>query len=630
MSGEPLRLLYIEDSEDDALLVIREISAHGFEPAVRRVETPEALREALEAGPWDLVLSDYNLPGFSGAEALAIVRSHDPDLPFIIISGAIGEETAVRALKAGAHDFVIKGNLARLVPAIERELRDAAARRHAGETRRALGARDDLLRALVDASPAGILVVGSDGEVRVRNDAAGTMFGHGREDPLRDGAPAPAALRDVLARVLGGESVQQEHLTWSGADGQRVELEVSAGPIRDPVDGVTGAVLVAIDVTQRMDLEAQLRQAQKLEAVGRLAGGVAHDFNNILTAIGGYADFLMQDLPAEGTLRSDAAEIRAAADRGSSLTRQLLALSRKQVVEPGCLDLGDVVRGIEKMLRRLIGEDVDLAVEVEPDLTVFADRSQLEQVLMNLVVNARDAIGPGGRIGVRTRPGVPIESGDGDRVVLEVTDNGTGMTPATLRRIFEPFFTTKDAQRGTGLGLSTVQGIVVRYGGVITVDSETGRGTRFRVSFPRADAPPGPPVERARAQARRERSGTILVVEDDHAIRAFAARTLRDAGFTVLEADSGEAALAAAGTVNGAIDLLLTDVILPRGNGPATARRLQERYGVRRVLFISGYTGDVLAEHPEMDVAGRLLSKPFGRDELIARIDGILDGPREP
>lgn len=624
MSAERLRVLLVEDSEDDALLVLRELRAHGYEPVVRRVETAPDTRKALEAEDWDLVLSDYTLPTFSAPEALAVVREHDGDLPFIIISGAIGEETAVTALKAGADDFVIKGNLARLVPAIQRGLRDAAARRQHREATRALSERDELLRALVEASPAAIVLVSHDGRVRIRNGAANALLGEPGNGYRGSGPRELPGFREIVERALSGESVKDRRLNKQ-VDGGALELEVSAAPIRAPSSGVAGAVVIAVDVSHRVELEEQLRQSQKMEAVGQLAGGVAHDFNNILTAISGYADFLLNDLPEEGTLRSDAEEIRKAADRGSALTRQLLTLSRRQVVDPERLDLAGVIVGVEKMLRRVVGEDLVLEVEAPADLPVYADRGQIEQILMNLVVNARDAMPGGGTLSIRGARVPESLLGDDPCVLLQVADTGSGIPPEVLARVLEPFFTTKEAGRGTGLGLSIVHGIVVQSGGRLIIDSEFGKGTRVGIYLPLHE---GGPMQAAGLAApagdQSRRFATILVVEDDEAIRTVTARALRDAGFTVLEAENGEAALREADLAGGAVDLVLIDVIMPRGNGPATARALREKHGISRILFMSGYTGDALDHHREVDVRRNLIAKPFGQRELIARIDQAL------
>ncbi|MBW3551990.1 MAG: response regulator [Gemmatimonadetes bacterium] len=625
MTSGRLRVLLIEDSEEDALLVLRELRAGGYEPVVRRVETLSEARQALETEDRDVVLSDYELPAFGASEALAVVREHDSDVPFIIISEPIGEEAAVTALQAGADDLVVRGNLARLVPALERALRAGASRREQREETRALSERDELLRALLDASPTAIVMVDHEGRPRIRNRAANALLGSPEDGSARD-APELPAFRRIIERALNGESIHNQRLGRE-VDSGAIELEVSAAPIRAPSSAVAGAVVIAIDVSHRPELEEQRRQAQKMETVGRLAGGVAHDFNNILTAISGYADFLLDDLPEEGTLRSDAAEIRLAADRGTTLTRQLLALSRKQVVDPEHLDLGEVIVGVERMLRRIVGEDLAFEVDVAPDLPVYADRGQLEQVLMNLVLNARDAMPGGGTVSIRGARVQDPFGGDGAWVLLEVADTGSGMPPAVLDRVLEPFFTTKEAGRGTGLGLSIVHGIVAEAGGRIRVESDLGKGTRVRIYLPLGEGPHGSgAAPSASAEGGAGRSATILVVEDDEAIRTVTARALRNAGFTVLEAQDGEAALRRADEAGGAVDLVLLDVIMPRGNGPGTARALREKHGITRTLFMSGYSDDALARQLDAEVRRNLIAKPFGQRELIARIDEVLTG----
>lgn len=624
MTSERLRVLLIEDSEEDAMAVLRELRAGGYEPVVRRVETPSEARKAVETEDWDLVLSDYELPVFGASEALAVVREHDSDMPFIIISEPIGEEAAVIALQAGADDLVVRGNLARLVPALERALRAAASRREQREATQLRSERGELLRALVEASPAAIVMVNHEGRPRILNRAAKALLGISEDGSAPD-APELRGLRPIIERALAGESIQNQRLGRE-VDSGAIELEVSAAPIRAPFSAVAGAVVIAIDVSHRPELGEQRRQAQKMETVGRLAGGVAHDFNNILTAISGYADFLLGDLPEDSALRSDAAEIRQAADRGSSLTRQLLALSRRQVVDPEHLDLGAVIVGVEKMLRRIVGEDLAFEVEAAPDLPVYADRGQLEQVLMNLVLNARDAMPGGGTVSIRGARVQDPFGGDSARVLLEVADTGSGMPPPVMDRVLEPFFTTTEAGRGTGLGLSIVHGIVTEAGGRIKVESELGKGTRVRIYLPLGGPHGSGPALSAAAEGGAERSATILVVEDDEALRTVTARALRNAGFTVLEAQDGETALRRADEAGGAVDLVLLDVIMPRGNGPGTARALREKHGISRMLFMSGHADDALAPHVDVEVRRNLIAKPFGQRELIARIDEVLTG----
>ncbi len=393
------------------------------------------------------------------------------------------------------------------------------------------------------------------------------------------------------------------------------------------------------DITERKraenllkDTEVQLRQLQKMESIGRLAGGVAHDFNNMLTAINGYADLLLLELPAADPLRMNAEEIKKAGNRAADLVRQLLAFSRKQILQPKVLNLNLVVSDNLKILRRLIGEDVELATDLASDLlNVKADPAQTDQVILNLVLNARDAMPEGGTLTLQTANVVLDEQfalrhvsvAPGPYVLLAITDTGTGMDEMTLSRIFEPFFTTKDEERGTGLGLSTVYGIVKQSGGYIWAQSEVGKGTTFKIYFP--------PVEELADQpetdiftAAEERQMTVLIVEDDEIVRTLACQILRMNGFQVLEASNGRQGMDVAEGHPHVIDLLLTDVIMPQMNGKDLADRLMRSRPGLKVLYMSGYTSDPFVGREILEPEAYFLSKPFTPNALMQRVRKML------
>jgi PAS domain S-box-containing protein len=387
------------------------------------------------------------------------------------------------------------------------------------------------------------------------------------------------------------------------------------------------------DVTEQRVLEEQLRQAQKLEAVGRLAGGIAHDFNNILTAILGTSDLMLGDLPPDHPVRADALEVRKAALRAAELTRQLLAYSRRQVLAPDRIDLNAVVSGVEPMLRRLIGADVELATALAPGLpAVRADAGQIEQVILNLVVNARDAMPQGGRLSIETALAeVPAASAahpaslrPGGYVQLAVADTGVGMGPEIRAHLFEPFFTTKDVGKGTGLGLATVYGIVDQSGGAITVDSAPGRGTTMRILLPPAPSgePSPDPPRPAGAVPAGPPGQTVLLVEDEDRVRALASRALENAGYRVMAAGSGADALAVAAGLPEPPGLLLTDLVMPGLGGREVARRLTERWPHIPVLYMSGYADDVTRRQ---DLDRPLLQKPFDIDTLLRHVRLAVD-----
>lgn len=415
-------------------------------------------------------------------------------------------------------------------------------------------------------------------------------------------------------------------------------LESTASTVLDAEGRVDKLVIVNRDITARKKLEEQLRQVQKMEAIGRLSGGIAHDFNNLLGVIIGYSEILQERLPSKDPLRESADEIVAAGKRAASLTRQLLAFSRQQVLEPKILDLNEVVSDMEKMLRRLIGEDIELVTSRDPMLgRIRADQGQIEQVIMNLVVNARDAMPQGGKLVIATanremdetfvkRYPYPVQTGP--YIVLTMTDNGTGMNAATKARVFEPFFTTKEKGKGTGLGLSTVYGVVKQSGGYIDFDSEPGEGTTFRIYFRRVNDPvesEGPATE---AQPPAREAGIVLLVEDEASLLRLTRNLLEMSGYTVLEAKDGTEALRISQEYAGAIDLLLTDIVMPGINGRALAQQLSQQRPDMKILFMSGYTGQGIGEKEYLERGHLFLQKPVTRETLTRKVSEALRSPR--
>jgi len=430
-------------------------------------------------------------------------------------------------------------------------------------------------------------------------------------------------------RAVAGEPVTF-HVEWKGGS-----YACHAEPLRGADGQVTGAICMSLDVTDRKQLEEQLRQAQKMEAVGRLAGGIAHDFNNLLMVIQGYADLLTERLPAGDPLHRNAEQIQMAAQRATSLTRQLLAFSRKQMLAPKVLNVQSVVADMERILRRLIGEDITLETSGVPDLwLVKADRSQIEQVIMNLAVNARDAMPSGGRLTIETAnveldasySHPPAVLSPGQYVMLAVTDNGCGMDAATQAHIFEPFFTTKEKGKGTGLGLATVYGIVKQSGGYVWVYSEPGRGTSFKIYLPRIEeqAPTATRDRKRDLSSLPRGTETVLLVEDEKGVRELAREYLEMSGYTVIEAENGHAALELAAMHSGPIHLLMTDVVMPGISGRELADRVGKvRPGVK-VLYMSGYTDQSVVHHGILEDDAVLLQKPFTVTTLASKLREIL------
>jgi PAS domain S-box-containing protein len=445
------------------------------------------------------------------------------------------------------------------------------------------------------------------------------------------------AMRQALERATASDGEYLVECRMGPPGAQTVQVVAQGRVVRDALGEPVRLAGVALDVTARRELESQLRHAQKMESVGRLAGGIAHDFNNLLTAITGHGDLLAQSLAPDDPGQEDVAAINAAAGRAAALTRQLLAYGRQSLLRPEPIDLNAVVSDIEPMLHRLIGEDVALQTDLAPDLGwVQADAGQLDQVILNLVVNARDALSTGGTIELTTA-NVELDGAyaaehptvrSGSYVAIAVSDDGVGIDQATLARIFEPYFTTKDRERGTGLGLATVLGIVEQSGGHIDVESTVGEGTTFRVYLPRQSVPAvGSATPVATSPDLAGGRETILLAEDEEAVRSLTAMILERSGYRVIAAADGIAALEAAAAHDGPIDLLLTDVIMPRLNGRELATRFAERHPSARVLFMSGYAGDSLSAQGVLDSSVAFLAKPFLPAELARTVREVLDEP---
>ena len=644
MSSARIRILHVEDVPADAELAERELRRAGFEFDIRRVQTREAFLSALQDFAPDLILSDYRLPEFDGMQALRLVKEHSAETPVIITTGSVNEETAVECMKAGAVDYVLKEQLGRLGTAVRSALE---AQRLRVERRRA---EKDIARLNVELEEAlawqrhifegsrdAVFVSDEQARFVAVNGAATELTGYSREDLLGMGIPdlheEPdlAAYRTFHQRILEGEQILSE-APIRKKDGSKVAVEFNNRLVT--IGGRRFMHTAGRDVTKRKQLEAQLVQAQKMEAVGRLAGGVAHDFNNLLTVIQGYAELLHTSLANDPERRESVFEIVRAAERAAALTRQLLAFSRRQVLEMRVLDLGTVVADTEKMLRRLIGEDVEVVVVKPATLgRVKADPGQIEQVLVNLAVNSRDAMPGGGRLTLEladaTLDAAFATSHDsippGRYVVVSVRDTGGGMDAETLGHIFEPFFTTKEKGKGTGLGLAMVYGIVRQSGGYVDVASAPGAGTTFRIYLPRSDARTSSGV-RPRVQSRSG-SETVLLVEDEAAVRNLARTVLERRGYAVLAAEDGAGALELVDKHPGVIHVLLTDLVMPGMNGRDLAARVRARRPAIKVVFMSGYTADVPTE---LGTEGgpAFLPKPFSERALTVKLREILDRPR--
>jgi PAS domain S-box-containing protein len=635
-------VLLVEDSNDDAEMLRLELRRAGYDVIDRQVQTAGAMRDALARESWDIVISDFVMPQFDAEAALSVVQETGVDVPFIIVSGTIGEETAVEAMRRGADDFMTKGKLSRLGPAIERELREAAGRRERRAVERALSETRDRAQFALEAAGVGTwesdLGTGATRWSATMEQLHGLPIGgfSGTFDAFLDIIEPEDRPRvgDEIARAnrKGGDAHLEYRVRWP--DGI-VHWIAGIGRILRGSNGQPEkAAGIGLDISSRKQLEEQFRQAQKMEAVGRLAGGIAHDFNNLLTAIMGYSELLLERVSDQPDLAADIEEIKKAGERASRLTGQLLAFSRKQTIQPRILDLNQVVADLERMLRRVIGEDIVLDIAPSPSLgRTKADPSQVEQVLMNLVVNARDAMPRGGSLTISTANVVldtafarqHVGAVPGRYVSLTVTDSGLGMKPEIVARVFEPFFTTKPVGKGTGLGLSTVYGIVKQNGGYVAVDSTPGAGTTFTIYWPEVDEPVDS-SSAARVPVRTLRgTETVLLVEDEAGVRELVRKILERHGYRVLPARDAAEAITMEEGHDGPLQLLVTDIVMPGLNGPDLAQRLVRRRPEMQVVYMSGFSHQVAVGFGSVSGRTSFIQKPFSADAFALAVRECLD-----
>ena len=647
--SDPVRILIVEDSPADAELAEHELRKSGMDFVSRRVETREQCERALSEFDPQAVLSDFTLPAFDALAALKIVRATRPSLPFILFSGSIGEEFAIEIMRAGATDYVLKHRLSRLGPTLERALQEANEHARRCSAEKALQESARKFEALFESSPDGIVLVDASGEIRLSNFRVSELFGYDRADLI--GTHLEDLMPDRLRKALLGHwEHHASQLTRSSMsdnrdliglrnNGTEFPLEINLSPLIEDDTHLT--IVVIRDVTEKRRAEEelrvstdQLRQAQKMEAIGRLAGGVARDFNNILMVIMGHIDLIAMQLGADSPLSEDAEGIKDAAKRAAALTRQLLAFSRKQVLQPMVLNLNDIVTNLEKMLRRLIGEDIHLETHRDPQLDyIRADAGQMEQVIMNLAVNARDAMPGGGSLTIRTEnidlpEGFTCVYGDtepGSYVRLAVSDTGCGMDPEIMAHIFEPFFTTKGLEKGTGLGLSTVFGIVNQSGGHIQVRSTPEQGTTFEIYLPKIGETASAPAKLAGSKSLSPGSETILLVEDDPLVRRIAKVLLQRGGYDVIEAADEADAVRICQEHTGSIHLLLTDICMPSCSGWELADHLAANRPGMKTLYMSGYTDDSVVRHRVTDTGAPFLQKPFTAEDLLDKVKEALE-----
>jgi PAS domain S-box-containing protein len=761
----PLRILHLEDNPDESQLIRLTLAGDLPNLQFNHVDDRAGFAAAIQNGQFDLILLDYSLKGFDGLEALQIARKATSETPIIFVSGTLGEEIAVDAIKNGATDYVSKTHLSRLVPAIRRALREVQERRALKDADEQLRRSQRELAEIVASSADAIIGKNLDGIITSWNSGAEKVFGY-RADEARGHSitmllPPDRAAEEqqILERLRRGERIEPFETVRVRKDGALIHIAATISPIRNAEGVVIGAskiarditagkragellrasenlyrllfesnptstllyeqenlaflsvneaavrhygftreefsamtmadlalpgeipafvqklsaltaeagnsgiwrhrkkdgklaemeitshpvvlaekkawLSLAVDVTERLNLEAQLRQSQKMESVGQLAGGIAHDFNNLLTVITGHTGLLLAtDLPPKTA--EPVREIAEAAKRAADLTRQLLTFSRKNVLQPLVMDLNEVVSNVGKMLRRIMGEDIALEVTFSPSLpSIKADLGMIEQVLLNLAVNSRDAMPRGGKLRINTSSIVidkahlqhNPEAFTGRYVCLSFADTGCGIPPENLPRIFEPFFTTKELDRGTGLGLATVYGIVKQHQGWIEVSSQLNQGTTFQIFLPACSERGGALSMSPGEQRVIGGTETLLVVEDEAPLLKLIHHILESYGYEVLGCSTGKAALDLWGEHRAKIDLLLTDMILPDGMaGPELAQILKSAKPSIKVVYTSGYNTEKLMKDFTLDRGANFIQKPFHARKLAETVYDCLNG----
>src|SRR5437016_393055 len=514
----PVRILVLEDNPSDAKLTLRKAKETGLEIAADVVANSQQFIRHFQSQSYDIVLGDYRLPDWTGLDAVRWLRSSGYGTPFILVTGTLGDELAVKCMKEGANDYVLKEKLERLPFAIHRALEESRLRQDRDRAERDLRHSEEQFRSIVEGAPFGICQMDENGQMHIANPALVAMLGYSSEsellgaDTIFQVGRGPAEMQRALAQFQNQPSSARPALTWRQKNGKEIFVRLAGMRVESAAGSKTGYNGFVEDVTQQRALERQFQQAQKMEAIGKLAGGVAHDFNNLLMIIGASADFAGQNKHNPEKISKYVHQIQEASSIATSVTRQLLMFSRKQVLERQIQDLNSIIGDLTKMLPRLLGEDVKISIRLGAELRkVNVDRGHIEQVVMNLAVNARDAMPIGGNLLIETAnvvveedsiqpPGLKLPRGN--YVALSAQDSGIGMNEETKAQIFEPFFTTKERGKGTGLGLSTVYGLVEQNAGKISVESEPGKGSTFTGYFPSAECAPSIPPRAEHVESR--------------------------------------------------------------------------------------------------------------------------------
>ena len=633
----------VEDSDADAELIAFELKNAGFDLKFTRVQTEPDFLEHLAKKP-DIILSDYSMPQFSGLRAAQLARESSLGVPFILISGTVGEEVAVEAMKMGATDYLLKDRLARLGQAVNRALLEARERTRLKRAEEELQNTHAQLRQLLEHSPAVIYSLKVEGKnlvPRIVSENITRLLGFTVAETLSyewwltqlHPDDRERAINSISETLVDGASLTNYRLRHK--DGGYRWVEDKRRLICNSTDEPDYIVGIWADITERRRLEAQLLQSQKMEGIGQLAGGVAHDFNNILSVIQMQSGLLKSSGELSDEQVGFADEIQTTVQRAAALTRQLLLFSRREVFQPRDLDLNEVVAHMTKMLQRILGETIQMELKLASrPVFVHADAGMIDQVLMNLTVNARDAMPNGGRLVIESAAvefdhlaaSLTMNGRPGSFICLSVSDSGCGITPEVLPKIFEPFFTTKEPGKGTGLGLATVFGIVQQHEGWISVYSEPGNGTTFRIYLPKLTRDGAQIPSHSNQTETRGGKETILLAEDDPILCASVNRALTKLGYTVLEARSGARALETWKKNSNQINLLLTDLVMPGGmTGKELGQRILHDNPKLKVIYMSGYSAEIVGRDFPLEEGFNFLVKPFQVEKLANTIRARLD-----
>jgi two-component system, cell cycle sensor histidine kinase and response regulator CckA len=637
-----LRVLLLEQDPTDVELCGNTLRDAGYSLKIDVVATAAEFAHQLETCKYDVVLSDYKISGWSGIDALHLLRETGNNLPFLLVTKALGEETAVSCIQQGVSDYVLKDRLVRLPHAIDRAICDQRLRKERNHSGLALHHSEERYRDLVENAIYGIYRETVLGRFLQVNPAIVRMLGYESSQELMD-LPALAAYRNprdreqlLLEEYRRTGKVIGIEVEWKRKDGSPLLVRLSGRGVPNEAGDLQELEIIVEDVTERRALEKQLHQVRKFEAIGQLAGGIAHDFNNVIGAMMGWAELGSEQAPPDTRFSDYFKKIRTQAVRAATLTRQLLAFARRQILEPQDIQINTIVSDVLSLLEKVIGKDVEIKTFLSAELSaVRADSSQIEQVLMNLCLNARDAMPNGGHLIIETRnanldedacrrtPGLS----PGPHAELVVTDNGIGMDAKTREHIFEPFFTTKEPGKGTGLGLATVFGIVRQHGGFVAVDSEPKVGTTFRIYLPAVKSAVEPVRPRTKPEQIALRGGTetLLVADDHEGIREMVRTALEGCGYRVLLAANGEEATRMFQEHAQEISLVVLDMVMPRVGGLEAATRMREMNQELPVIFITGYSAENEALSKVIESGGTVIQKPFDPKKLARRVRELLD-----